>query len=751
MPKLPKLDEVRENPNAPAMPQQDPNVAGMQSRAIAQAAGKVSDFAMNLVEKRKKAADNDYAFKTYVDDYQAVEEESQRLKLEAPEDATGYTEKMKKFIEERRSKNEANATSDEGLRMYREKSTTLFKGAEIEAQNFENTSRAKYYVKSLDKSANQLASTFLKNPDYNRAKEVQQTLEIEIENNAKTHFVDVGVRESLKQDARNKVAMSVYDGLDSQERYGEQIKLLKNTDPETDIFAGMDAEKRGGLLRRAMAGAETMRRQGDQELRGKIADVMDSQMRGEEVEPQVLGQLANRIDTSGLRPDEKEKFGDALRVSGIVSSEKKRLLQTPISLWGSAEDAIPNRPDAKNARVVNKAQAALEGEMRRMREMANADGASYALKSSPRLQEMAGSIEPGNPSDTQGFDNELLSRQAALGIAKPRILTQLQAQQVGQNFINQTPEEAARSALALKQAHGKHAPMVFAEIVKDGKLPPDAMLVAFTSNHQAASSIIDNIKRRPEIDEAYRAKNGLSDDAFRNKVGRKFEEFGSALARQGAGSLSLSNAFQNQVMTEAKKRVILGTDSSPDSAIDGAIDTVVRSNFTPVKAAGGRSHFLMPKFDGNGRELKADATKAFIEAYSNKDGFESLGVAIPENPLFAQFDAPVESVPGGVQQNGKKIDNLGRFMGGKFETGKDRFYKMLEKEAYWTPSPDNTELILAMKVNGKAVALKDKEKNVIKKSLHDISYDVDDRTLAEMTPWYSKLFKSNTANAGNKK
>lgn len=753
MPKLPQLGEVRENPNAPSMPQYNPNAAGMKEKAIANAAGQVADYSLNLLEKRKKAADNDFAFKTYVDDYQAVEQESQRLKLESPEDGTGYAEKMKKFIDDRRTANEANATSDEGLRMYREKSTSLFKGAEIEAQNYENTTRAKYYVKSLDENANKLASTFLANPDYNRAKEVQSTLEIEIENNAQTHFVDVATREKLKQGVRDAVAMSVYDGLDAQERYSEQIKLLKNTDEESDIFRGMDAEKRGTLLRRAMAGLETRRRQGDADLRGRIADVMDSQMRGEEVEPTVLNSLANRIEVSGLRPDEKEKYGDAIRVSGIVASEKKRLMQTPISLWGKAEDAIPNRPDAKNARVVNKAQAALEHEMKLMREQANNDGAAYAIKSSPKLQQMSSAIEPGNPADTQGFDAEILSRQSALGISRPRILTQLQAQQVAQNFINQSPSEAAKSALALKAAHGKHAPMVFSEIVKDGKLPADAMLVAFTSNHQAATTIIENIKKRPEWDEAFKAKNKMGDDEIRRKVGGKFEEFGSALARQGTGTVSLANAFQNQVITEAKKRVVLGTNSSIDSAIDDSIDTIVRANFTPVKAAGGRSNFLMPRFDGNGRELKADATKAFVEAYSTKEGFESLDVAVPKDPLFAKFDAPVDTSDrlNGAVQNGERLDNAARFMGGKFETGKERFYKMLEKDAYWTPSQDNSKLILAFKYNGKAIAMKDSQGNVIEKSLHEISYDMDDRTLAEMTPWYKKMFKSNTAEAKAKK
>lgn len=740
--------QVRENTNVPSGPEYNVAAAGAVDNAIAGAANKVADFGLNLLEKRKKAADNDYAFKTYVDDYQAIEQESQRLKLEMPEDAAGYAESMKKFLDERRTKNESMATSEEGLRLYREKSMSLFKGAEIEATNFENTSKAKYYVKSLDANANKLASTFLSNPDYTRAKEAQAMLELEIEENAQTHFIDVGTREKLKQGVRDAVAMSVYDGLDAQERYGEQMRLLKNTDPKTDIFLGMDAEKRGALLRRAASGIETQRRQSDAELRGKIADVMDSQMKGEEVSADVLNDLGKRIANSGLRPDEKEKFGDAIQVSGIVASEKKRLLNTPMSLWGNPEDAIPNRPDASNARIVNKAQAALAREMAQMRKEAQTDPAAYAMKASPALAKQASMIEPGNPSDTQSFDAATIARQEALGIGSTRIMTKQMAQQVGQNFINQSPEEAARSALALKQAHGKYAPKVFAEIAKDGKLPADFMMIAYVQTPQAATTIMDNLKKEPQISQAFKEKWKTTDAEMLRRVSTKMEEFSTALSSQGTSALSLNSAMKNQVMIEAKKRMVINADSNINTAIENAMDTVVKSNFATVKAE--RSNFIMPKYDGNGRPLSEESVAAFIKAYSTRDGFKALDVAVPA-AVEQRFSAPIVQNDDGSRTKGDdRIDKLGSFMGARFETGEERFYKMLEREGYWVPAANNSELMLAMKVDGKPIAIRDKNGNAIRRSFHDITFDQDERTLAAGTPFWKKIFKSNSANAKGK-
>lgn len=748
MPKVPMVGQVKENLNVPAPAQYDVGSAGVVNRAIAQAAGQVSDLGMSLLEKRKKAADNDYAFKTYVDDYQAIEDYSQQLKLEVGEDATGYAEKMNKFLEDRRTKNESMASSEDGLRLYREKSMSLFKGAEIEAQNFENTQKAKYYVKSFDENANKLASTFLKNPDYTRAKEIQQMLEIELEENSKTHFVDVAQREALKQRVRDSVAMSVYDGLDAQERHGEQMRLLKNTDEATDIFSGMDAEKRGALLRRSASAIDTQRRQGDAELRGRIADVMDAQMKGEEVDPSVFNSLINRIQVSGLRPDEKERFGDSLRVSSIVASEKKRLLTTPVSLWGNPEDVIPNRGDATNARVVNKAQAALAREMAQMRKEMLQDPATYALRSSPMLVEQSGSIQPGNAQDTQDFDSKLIARQQALGIGKTRILTVNQAQQVAQNFINQTPDEAARSALALKVAHGKYAPKVFAEIAKEGKLPADFMMISYVQSPQAATTIMDNLKRQPEINKAFKDKYKTDDATLLRKVSSKLDNFSSAIASQGTSAISLGNAMRSQVALEAKKRMVMGTDTSVNDAVDNAIDSVVKSNFIAVKSA--RSNFIMPRFDGNGRPLSEESVAAFVKAYSSREGFERLNVAVPKNvgERFSDQTVPTQM---GWQKGDQSLTRAGAFMGGRMETGEGRFYKMLEREGYWVPSADNSELILSMKLDGKPIAVLDKDGNAIRRSFHDITFDQDDLTLSAATPFWKKLFKSNSASAGDKK
>jgi hypothetical protein len=763
MPQIPTLNAARVNPNAPGAALENVDAAGIVDRAIAGAAQKGVDYGVSLLEKRKKAADNDYAFKTYVDDYQAVEEHSQKLKLEMPEDATGYAEKMKEFVDKRRTDNEANAPSEEGLRMYREKATSLFKGAEIESQNFENTTRAKYYVKSLNENANNLASTFLKNPDYNKAKDVQHTLETEIENNAQTHFVDAGTREKLKQEVRDHVSVSVYDGLDAQERYGEQIRLLKNTDPNSDIFSGMDAEKRGSLLRRAESGLQTQRRQGDMELRGRISDVVAAQDAGEEIPADVLGQLHQKVAMSTLAPYEKEKFADALQVSSLVATETKRLQQTPMNQWGTAKDSIPDRPDAQNGRVVLKAQAALENKMNKMRKEAAEDPASYALKSSPALQKQSGMITPGDPQQTQDFANNLMARQDALGVPR-QILTKNQAQQLAQNFTNvaaTNPQDAARQALALRMSHGKNAPKLFAEIAQAGKLPSDFMLVSMTPSIQSSTAIMDNIANGATIKKTFKDSTNINQDTFARRVSNKLDPYSSAMKNQGGtGSLSLVNAVSNQVQMEAMKSINMGTfkPDQQDEAIDHAVDTVVKNNFTVVKE--GKTNFMMPKYDGNMRPYDEKSTAAFVRAHSTADGFKALNVAVPAaiQKTFADKAAEAPVANNDLMLPGQLAKDMA-----PSESGQQRFYQTLEKNGYWTPSADNSELVLAMKspvafttregkfiTVGQAIAIKDTSGKPIKRSLHDITYDQDERTLAEATPWYQKVWKSNSANAKGK-
>lgn len=741
MPQLPISQAPRENLNVPTPAYQNVAAAGQVDAAIANAAGQVTKFGVDLMEKRKKAADNQYAFKTYVDDYQAIENYSQQLKANVGEDASGYAEKMKAFVEDRRQKGEDAATSSEGLQLYREKAYSLFKGTEVESQNYENTSRAKYYVKSMDENANALAATFLKNPDYGKAKYIQAQLDNEIEQNASTHFVDAGTREKLKQQARNAVSMSVFDGLDAKERYGEMINLVKNTDPNSDIFAGMDAEKRGNLLKRAEAGLQTQRRQSDAELRGQIADVMNAQMHGDEVEAGTLDRLYSKIQTSGLRPDEKEKFGDSIRVSSVVATQKKILMNTPMSLWGNPEDIIPDRGDAKNARVVNQAQAALAREMNQMKKAAAADPAQYAIQSSPALQQARQMIKPGDPTATQDFDSQILARQNALGVSRPRILTSAESTAVAQQVVNASPDEAARSLLALNAAHGKNAPMVFAEVAKDGKLPADIGLIPFMPNQTAAARIVDNLKRAPDIKKQFEADHkGMSDKAMDQMAANALRPYSSALSTQGAGTLTMSSALRSQVKIEAQRRVIMGTDTSPSKAIDNAVKDVVESNFAVT--TGGNKPIMIPKLIA-GRPVNEDSVNAFLTAHSNADGFAALKVAVP-----ASYTSQLGNLKtGSTQVVSDPLTGATTEVEDTSHDPRQRFYADLTKKGYWVPSADQSELILTMDVHGKPIAIKDEEGNSVRRSLSDISYAPDERTLQAGMPFWKKMFKSNSAQA----
>jgi len=112
----------------------------------------------------------------------------------------------------------------------------------------------------------------------------------------------------------------------------------------------------------------------------------------------------------------------------------------------------------------------------------NTDPAGYVAKNTPALAQMSQRIEQAppemQPALTQQYVRASLAEQQRLGIQQPKILTPAQADAVAQRAMTLTkPDDAANLIGGLEQQYGPYFPQVFDQLVKEGKLAGEMIII----------------------------------------------------------------------------------------------------------------------------------------------------------------------------------------------------------------------------------------------------------------------------------
>lgn len=106
------------------------------------------------------------------------------------------------------------------------------------------------------------------------------------------------------------------------------------------------------------------------------------------------------------------------------------------------------------------------------------DPAQYVLSTSPRVQEAYRAAQ-SSPAARQQYATESMAEQRRMGVAEPQILTAAQAQDISLQFADPA-QGGANSAKLIESLSGQYGamwPKVYAQLAKDEKMPPSAIVI----------------------------------------------------------------------------------------------------------------------------------------------------------------------------------------------------------------------------------------------------------------------------------
>jgi hypothetical protein len=190
----------------------NPNNFGGSAAAVGRIAEASTDFAFTLLEKRKQAADQDYAFTNAMKDHRDLEEYKQQLQLQMPSDYEGYTDSVNKWIQDRYEQNQKAAPSQSAKELYQRQASPFLEKGLIEASHTEFQERAKSYVSNIHDDIDQTARLLMTTPSTPFALDsISQFKERFAQ--AKGKIINGDTEEELNDRAKNFLGKAVLDGL----------------------------------------------------------------------------------------------------------------------------------------------------------------------------------------------------------------------------------------------------------------------------------------------------------------------------------------------------------------------------------------------------------------------------------------------------------------------------------------------------------------------------------------------------------
>lgn len=308
-------------------------------------------------------------------------------------------------------------------------------------------------------------------------------------------------------------------------------------------FKGMDWEQQSAL--RSMAEtrmkqeAATFRAQLDSTLRDAVAmhkdGIQDPQNIPAETFDRAYGSEAPRM----FAEYQKSRLMGA-DIGAFKTQSENEIMAT---LEQSKPQPGPGyaTEDARYATKVQAAQAVLKAR--------NDDPVGYATKNSEALKgQQAALAVPTLPAEerarlTQSFVRNNLAEQQRLGVAQPQVLTPRQADAIAMSGMKATkPEDSANLIAGLEAEYGEFFPRVFNQLVKDGKLAGE-MLIIPNLPSQTAREAVSRLARVKESD-LVQGIDAADQKAAKEAVTATLTEFSKTIplmTQQAAGTV---NAYE---------------------------------------------------------------------------------------------------------------------------------------------------------------------------------------------------------------
>lgn len=631
-----------------------------QARALDDVGKNLVNFGQQvdrLQAAREKAQANDYAFKTYNDQFlreNQAERESKAISVD------GHSQRMAQFWDKQTQEGVRNAPTELAAKTYQESAQRLQLQSLVTASNYENLEKAKYnrqkYFEQTDKEANSL----LDSGDPQAYELLTSLSEESMDRDLGTAFSPTEIAKA-KDENRQTRLKGFYAGFDSREEYQKGKALLHS---DSKVNTDLDPVTRATLLRRFDAGLEQVGKREASSLKDQAHDLIYSAAQNGVTNPKAYNAVLVKVQNNKyIEPEDKARLVDNMKTSQLVAADVNRAQKLPESEWGRLASA---QKDNKifNAAGRGRIEAEFQSSLNEIRRQREKDPAQAVVNANPYIRSLQQKAL-ASPADRQEYSQAVLSEQQRLGvpIEKQRVTTQAEADFVSEG-LNQairldSPDSLKVEVDKIISHYGDGANKVFEELVKDKHVDKGFFLVGQVETQAARKSIVYNLKNGKQINESYTQQFGKADDSeLRQLVNRQTGDLVSAFNGSGGNNFKLGDAFQDQVLMESKKIKLSRSDLNDTQAVDLAKKRLVDENYEVIK--GGRSTIVKARALNT---VSSDDLSTFLSMSQTQDSIKKYN---PDIPKAAQ------------DSFGKDASNI--------------FLSELSKRSRFVMSPDNKSL-----------------------------------------------------------
>ena len=215
--------------------------------------------------------------------------------------------------------------------------------------------------------------------------------------------------------------------------------------------------------------------------------------------------------------------------------------------------------DARYATKVQAAQSVLAARKN--------DPSGYAVQNSENLKGQRAALESpdlppeARPAMTQKYVRESLAEQTRLGVAEPQVLTPRQADAIAMRAMKAAkPEDSANLIAGLEAEYGEFFPRVFNQLVKEGKLAGEMLIIPNLPNN-AAREAVSRLARVKESD-LVQGIEGADQKAVKEAVTATLSELVKTMPMMWETSVEWVNAYETTLRKLAYQSIQGGTKPS---------------------------------------------------------------------------------------------------------------------------------------------------------------------------------------------
>ena len=685
--------------------------AGREYDALTELGGAFAKLGIQLQEKRTQAETEDYAFNRAQDDHVEISDYAAQLKLDTKPGTKEYSTQLKQYLDDRFQKNLEDAPTNEARKAYQEKAGHIYSNNLVEGEVFENKRNVEAYQQNTLEKVDLLSQEFENNPRYDTYKARIDEIKNHVDNQVGSLY-DEESATKLKEKLEFKTSLGIMNGIHAKGQSSEGLKLLgmeydkknralKPIDgyQESDISKGLGPDQKAIWLDRFDHTIKSDHEITKQEVNNDVTDMVHDFVKKGVVDMDKYHATMFKIQESGIRGPEAAKLRSTLEAGLAAGREIEKLDRLPIDQVLKFESKISTT--GFNSSTKDAIATQVENYKDLLIKNAQSDSHQYILDQNPKIKLLDEKAKSLRQDDVQALVNATKAAQSAMNFSpRDQRVSSKETTQRYADLITAAPNAtvAAQTMAQIEKAYGADAPAIFRDMEKDNRFDANGgayLVAAHVDDLNSKKVMIENIKNGKAVNLDY--KTSFGDDsrkAILNYTNNKMMAVDSALYKSdpsGAQS-AFSNGLKYQVMTEAQK-IMLGSHTTEQDAVDKAYSNIVDKNFVPVTSE--RSTFLLPRMS-NGQPVNQANVETYVRAHSSVEGFDSLNLQTP-----ASYKA--------------------KFPNSSDSELKSLYYNKLEQRNRWKMTPTGTGIMLIdEEPNNGNIPVLEKSKKVIQKSFKEI-------------------------------